>query len=113
MKINLYGISYNFTDLELILISIFIVLTFYFILKSLTKKKEIRYLTSNFLDDLSFENDPKDLSAKIIEKLRKNFKFTAYSYMFFNATEIDFNVTLSEKFLIYLLKISEERYLSP
>ena len=97
MKINLYGISYNFTDLELILISIFIVLTFYFILKSLTKKKEIRYLTSNFLDDLSFENDPKDLSAKIIEKLRKNFKFTAYSYMFFNATEIDFNVTLSEK----------------
>ena len=97
MTISYMGFSYIFTNLELSLISIFIVAIFYGIFVLLTRKKEIRYLTSNFLDDLAFENDPKALSSSIINRIMKNYKFTAYSVMFTNSTEVDLGVYLSEK----------------
>jgi signal transduction histidine kinase len=97
MKIDFSGFSYTFSNLELALISILIVFFFYYVFILITKKKEIRYLTSNFLDELGFENDPKVLASSIITKVMKNYKFTAYSVMFINSTEVDLGVYLSEK----------------
>jgi signal transduction histidine kinase len=97
MKIDYKGFSYSFSNLELALLSVLIVILFYYFFILLTKKKEIRYLTSNFLDELGFENDPKVLAASIINRVMKNYKFTAYSVMFINSTEVDLGVYLSEK----------------
>ncbi len=97
MKIDYKGFSYSFSNLELALFSVLIVILFYYFFILLTKKKEIRYLTSNFLDELGFENDPKVLAASIINRVMKNYKFTAYSVMFINSTEVDLGVYLSEK----------------
>ena len=97
MRIDYKGFSYSFSNLELALFSVLIVILFYYFFILLTKKKEIRYLTSNFLDELGFENDPKVLAASIINRVMKNYKFTAYSVMFINSTEVDLGVYLSEK----------------
>ena len=97
MNLSFSNFSYTFSNLELFLFSILIVLFFYEIYTQLTKKKEVRYFASNFLDELPFENDYKVLSGKIIDRIKKDFSISAYSVLFFNSTEIDFTVYLSEK----------------
>lgn len=97
MKLEYQGYSYDFTYLEVALLTILIIISFTFLVSRLLKRKELKYFATNFLDDLGVENDYKILSGKIIDRVRKEFNFSAYAVLFCNSTEIDFTVYLSEK----------------
>lgn len=97
MKVSIYSFSYNFTYLELGLISILIGITITLLIRMFLKKREIRYLTTNFLDDIPSENDIKVLTDVILKKIITKYKFSSYSYMFINGVEADFFCYLTEK----------------
>lgn len=97
MKVEFSGFSYNFTFLEIGLISLILLILITVLVLRFFKKREIRYLTANFLDDLPSENEIKVLTDSILNKIIKKYKFSSYSYMFINGVEIDFVCHLSEK----------------
>lgn len=97
MKIDLFGISYTFTILEILLILAIVGILVNNLLSIIFAKKPLKYFQTNFLDDLPAENDYKQLAGKIIERIHKEYKITAYAVLFSNANEIDFSVYLTEK----------------
>lgn len=97
MNFDYYGFKYNFTYLELSLIGFLFLICLVLLFKRIFKKKEIRYLTTNFLDDLPSENEIKVLTEAILKKIIKKYKFTSYAYMFINGVEVDFVCHLTEK----------------
>lgn len=98
MKIVYENFEYTLNQVELILFgAVTFLLLLVLILLFRHYKKTINILRVNFLDDLEFQNDPVLLANKIIERVVKEYDYSSYSYMFINATEVDFKIYLSEK----------------
>jgi hypothetical protein len=98
MKLVYENFEYTLNQVELILFgTVTFLLLLVLILLFRHYKKTINILRVNFLDDLEFQNDPVLLANKIIERVVKEYDYSSYSYMFINATEVDFKIYLSEK----------------